>query len=88
MPWDRSDEIRPGGASIGAQHDIRIEDVHEPPKVAMAGRRQEGIDDRPVTVEVGIGHRRSLDATSGPACELASGRWRPTDDRREPRARF
>src|SRR5438093_4854481 len=54
-------QLRTRLASVGADHDVRIEHRQQPLEVALARRRQERVDHRPLAVEIGVGHRRSPD---------------------------
>ena len=76
---------RPGRAAPPSErtHDLGVEDGEESFEVAGARRRQEGVDDDPLAVEVDVGHGRALDAATGAARELPRRRRRPADDRRD-----
>ena len=63
-----------------ALHDIGVEQREQCLEVTVASRGEEGIHDRALTIEVGVGHRCSPHATSGTARQLARGGRRAPDD--------
>ena len=79
----RTSEVRPGLAdpAVGAQHDVRVEDGEEAFEVTGTRRRQEGVDDDPLAIEIDVGDGRALDASAGTARELPRRRRRSADDR-------
>ena len=83
MAADQLVEARPRVATVGAEHDVRIQHGQQPLEVAVAGRRQERFDHRPLAVEVGVGDRRALDPAAAAAGELARRVRGPADDRRD-----
>jgi hypothetical protein len=74
----------PDGAPVCPDHDVGIEHGQKGVEVAAARRREEGIDDCPPPVDVRVAdHRRASNASPSAARELASGRGRPAEDRRD-----
>jgi hypothetical protein len=67
--------------TIGAQHDLWVEDRHKASEVTGASRRQEGVHDGPLTVETDIGHGRTPDPATGTARKLARRGGSPANDR-------
>ena len=80
---DQRHQAGTGRPAVGSQGHVRIQHGEQPLEVAVARRGEEGIDDRPLAVKVGIGDRGALDATTAAARELPGGRRRPPDDRRD-----
>ena len=61
--------------------DVRVEDGEEAFEVTVTRRREEGVDDGPLAIQIDVGHGRALDAATGTARELPRRRRRPADDR-------
>ena len=78
---DQRDQTRTRRPAVGAQHDVRVEDGEEAFEVTVARRREEGVDDGPLAIEIDVGHGRTLDAATGTARELPRRRRGSADDR-------
>jgi probable blue pigment (indigoidine) exporter len=63
----------PAGAEVGAQHDVRVEQLDERVEVTALGGAEERVDHLPLTGEVAVrrGDLRSTDPSAGPAGELS-----------------
>ena len=76
------DPRRRGAAGVAVQHDVGVEHGHQAVEVAGPGGAEEGVDDRPLPGEVGLGRRRRLlHLAPGAAGELAGGGRRLVEDR-------
>ena len=80
-PDDRRPGKRPGTAAIRAQHDVRIQHLHEGAQVPGSRSGEERVDDAPLNRQVRVG-LRSI-AADAPACtarELSGGLRRSAED--------
>ena len=71
------------GRGVGAQHGVGRQHREQAIEVAVAGRGQKGADQLAVLRDVGGGRGGAADAAAGAAGELAGGRRRALDDRRD-----
>ena len=69
---------------VGAQHDVGVEDGEQRVEVALAGGREERVDELGLPQPVGVrSHVLSLHPASRAAGELPGGRCAAPDDRRD-----
>ena len=68
------------GAPMGARHDVGVQYRDQSLKVALAGGSEVGVDDGPLTSQVGVRRRRgAADPASGPAGKLPGRLGRALD---------
>ena len=80
-PWTSEIDARTRHPPVGTHHDVRVEDRKEAFEIAVTRRSKERVDDGPLTLEIDVGDRRTLDAAAGPTCELSCRRRSSADDR-------
>jgi hypothetical protein len=66
---------------MAARHDVGVQHRDQSPKVALPGGGEEGVDDGPLTSQVGVRRRRgAADPASGPAGKLPGRLRRALDE--------